>query len=103
MMARTSAMAIVLVALLYGACYAADEWIWRDRWNQMGKEFHTGYIAGVDDLVGTLAVGDVLLDTLKSGGVTNHLQGNLRLAHICANKFDTIKSGVEFAQQAMSK
>lgn len=79
-----------------------DEFIWRDRWNQMGVESKDGYIIGIYDSVWVLWW-DTVKDSLKLDGKTSHLQSDLQTAHSCANGFTTIKSGVEFAAKTMSR
>jgi hypothetical protein len=68
-----------------------DLWIWRDRWNVMGRAFQDGYVTGVVDAV------------MHLGKVGNSADV-ARWAHTgIADRFPTIQSAVEWADAGVAK
>ena len=43
------AFALAVILATSQTAFAADEFIWTDRWNQMGREFQTGFAVGIAD------------------------------------------------------
>jgi hypothetical protein len=90
---RITRIVLALIMAISQSAFAADEFIWTDRRNQMGREFQTGYSVGIADGLHVLGpwftIGPDIFTAMLS-----KMYG-------CANQFATVRDASKFAAQAM--
>lgn len=84
---------VILLAIPVPTWGDTDEFIWQDRWQNMGLIFRDGYVLGISD--STHAIFALLLDKKAPNG--------LRLAHICLRSMTQIKQVTGFVSQAVGQ